>query len=194
MALPDTRASAQGRVGETMELRQSMAVPSGTPRNTSGRPAPWLNIKPPLPSEPADKPAPPLGTGGHVSFRSPHNVCSRTAHNNPGAHISILRCGHRPKDDRTTACHCFTMSGMRTAKTVSITLPPDLLAKAQEYAQREHRTMSDLFREALRRYMAGDQEWDSLLQRTRAKGKTVGVTSEADVERLSDEYRRSKRR
>jgi Arc/MetJ-type ribon-helix-helix transcriptional regulator len=86
------------------------------------------------------------------------------------------------------------MSGMRTAKTVSITLPPDLLAKAQEYAQREHRTMSELFREALRRYMAGDQEWDSLLQRTRAKGKTLGVTSEADVERLSDEYRRSKRR
>src|SRR5260370_6375178 len=44
---------------------------------------------------------------------------------------------------------------MRTAKTVSITLPPDLLLKAQELAQREHRTMSELFREALRRYMVG---------------------------------------
>ena len=30
------------------------------------------------------------------------------------------------------------MTDMRTAKTVSITLPPDLLAKAQELAQREH--------------------------------------------------------
>ena len=84
------------------------------------------------------------------------------------------------------------MSRMRTAKTVSITLPPDLLVKAQEYAQREHRTMSDLFREALRRYMTGDQEWSALLQRTRAKGSSLGVTSEADVERLSHEYRRSK--
>ena len=37
---------------------------------------------------------------------------------------------------------------MRTAKTVSITLPPDLLVKAQSYAEREHRTMSELFREA----------------------------------------------
>jgi Arc/MetJ-type ribon-helix-helix transcriptional regulator len=83
---------------------------------------------------------------------------------------------------------------MRTAKTVSITLPPDLLAKAQELAQREHRTMSELFREALRRYMAGDAQWDSLLTRTRAKGKALGVTSEADVERLSDEYRRDKKR
>ncbi len=50
---------------------------------------------------------------------------------------------------------------MRIAKTVSITLPPDLLAKAQELAQREHRTMSELFREALRRYMqGGDAAWE----------------------------------
>lgn len=86
------------------------------------------------------------------------------------------------------------MSSMRTAKTVSITLPPDLLLKAQEFAQLEHRTMSELFREALRRYMAGDQQWNALLQRTRAKGKALGITTEADIERLSDEYRRAKRR
>jgi len=83
---------------------------------------------------------------------------------------------------------------MRTAKTVSITLPPDLLLKAQEYAQIEHRTMSELFREALRRYMAGDPQWNALLQRTRAKGNALGIKNESDVERLSDEYRRAKRR
>jgi predicted DNA-binding protein len=82
---------------------------------------------------------------------------------------------------------------MRTAKTVSITLPPELLVKAQELAQREHRTMSELFREALRHYMVGDVQWDNLLTRTRAKGKELGITSETDVERLSDEYRRDKR-
>ena len=42
---------------------------------------------------------------------------------------------------------------MRIAKTVCITLPPDLLKKAQKLALREHRTMSELFREALRHYM-----------------------------------------
>jgi len=42
---------------------------------------------------------------------------------------------------------------MRIAKTVCITLPPDLLKKAQKIAVREHRTMSELFREALRHYM-----------------------------------------
>jgi hypothetical protein len=65
-------------------------------------------------------------------------------------------------------------SGMRTAKTVSITLPPDLLIMAQAFAQKEHRTMSELFRAALRRYMARDSDWDMLLKRTRAKGKRCG--------------------
>jgi len=82
---------------------------------------------------------------------------------------------------------------MRTAKTVSITLPPDLLVKAQAFAQREHRTMSELFREALRRYMTGDEVWENLLKHTRAQGKALGITSEADVERLVDEFRREKR-
>jgi len=83
---------------------------------------------------------------------------------------------------------------MRTAKTVSITLPPDLLIKAQELAEREHRTMSELFREALRRYMTSDPEWKALLKRTRATGKALGVASEKDVERLSDEFCQEKRR
>lgn len=83
---------------------------------------------------------------------------------------------------------------MRTAKTVSITLPPDLLAKAQELAEREHRTMSELFREALRRYMqSGDAAWEALLTRTRAQGRALGIATEQDVERLSDEYRRERR-
>lgn len=82
---------------------------------------------------------------------------------------------------------------MRTAKTISITLSPELLDKAQELARREHRTMSELFREALRRYRPIDSEWESLLRETRAIGKELGVASEADVERLSDEFRQQKR-
>jgi Arc/MetJ-type ribon-helix-helix transcriptional regulator len=54
--------------------------------------------------------------------------------------------------------------------------------------------MSELFREALRRYMTSDPQWDALLQRTRARGASLGIASEADVERMSDEYRRNKRR
>ena len=81
---------------------------------------------------------------------------------------------------------------MRTAKTISITLPPDLLVKAQKTAEREDRTISELFREALRRYIMADPEWDALLRRTHAAGKTLGIATEADVERLSDEFRRER--
>jgi hypothetical protein len=45
---------------------------------------------------------------------------------------------------------------MRIAKTLCITLPPDLLKKAQRIAAREHRSMSELVREALRHYMAAE--------------------------------------
>jgi predicted transcriptional regulator len=83
---------------------------------------------------------------------------------------------------------------MRTEKTLSITLPPDLLIKAQQLADREQRSISELCGEALRRYLLADSEWDSLLNRTREIGTTTGVQSEEDVERLSDEYRCERRR
>lgn len=85
------------------------------------------------------------------------------------------------------------MTSMRTAKTISITLPPELLAKAQEIAAREHRTMSELFREAIRRYKSVDPEWEALMQRGLEHGKRLGITSEDDVERMSDEWRAERR-
>jgi len=42
-------------------------------------------------------------------------------------------------------------------------LPPELLAKAQAIAKRENRTMSELFREALRQYKSPDPEWEALM-------------------------------
>jgi predicted transcriptional regulator len=88
------------------------------------------------------------------------------------------------------------MSSMRNARTISITLPPELLVKAQELARTEHRTISELFREALRHYLAqgsgADPAWDALLRRTRSSGKSLNIASEADVERLADEFRRDK--
>jgi predicted transcriptional regulator len=81
---------------------------------------------------------------------------------------------------------------MRTAKTISITLSPDLLVKAQKTAEREDRTISELFREALRRYLAADPEWEAVLRRTHATGKALGIATEADVERMSDEFRQDR--
>jgi hypothetical protein len=41
---------------------------------------------------------------------------------------------------------------MRTAKTLSISLPPEQFKAAERLARRENRTISELFREAFRRY------------------------------------------
>jgi predicted transcriptional regulator len=82
---------------------------------------------------------------------------------------------------------------MRIAKTISITLPPELLAKAQAIAKRESRTMSELFREALRQYKSPDPKWEALKAWGLEHGKALGIKSEDDVERMSDEWREDRR-
>jgi len=50
---------------------------------------------------------------------------------------------------------------MRTSKTVSITLPYGMIARATELAKIENRTMSELIREALRQYDR-QQQWTKI--------------------------------
>ena len=38
--------------------------------------------------------------------------------------------------------------------------------------------------------MTDDVKWNAVLKRTRAQGKRLGIKSGADVERLSDKFRR----
>jgi Arc/MetJ-type ribon-helix-helix transcriptional regulator len=47
---------------------------------------------------------------------------------------------------------------MRTTKSITISLPPEQLKKAERLARKQSRTMSELFREALRRYEQ-EVEW-----------------------------------
>lgn len=42
----------------------------------------------------------------------------------------------------------------RTTSTLTISLPPEMAAQLEEARKREHRTRSELIREALRRYFA----------------------------------------
>ena len=43
---------------------------------------------------------------------------------------------------------------MRTAKVISLSLPPDMEKEVQKVAREEHRTTSELLREAFRQYLA----------------------------------------
>ncbi len=67
---------------------------------------------------------------------------------------------------------------MRTTKTLSVTLPSEMLTRA-ELAKKENRTMNELVGEALRQYERKNW-WDEINAYGRAQATESGTT-EADV-------------
>lgn len=80
---------------------------------------------------------------------------------------------------------------MRTTKTISISLPPEMLKQAERVAKKEGRTKSELVREALRRYIQARQ-WEELNSYGRARARELGIREE-DIDRLIREYRTERR-
>jgi metal-responsive CopG/Arc/MetJ family transcriptional regulator len=78
---------------------------------------------------------------------------------------------------------------MRTTKVVSITLPPALFEQAQVLAKAENRTMSELMREALRRYQR-ERSLALAREHMKAVADQIGVHSDEDVVRIIHEFRR----
>jgi CopG family transcriptional regulator/antitoxin EndoAI len=79
---------------------------------------------------------------------------------------------------------------MRTSKILSLSLPPGLLREAERAAQKEGRTKSELFREALRRYLL--EEKVRRLQRYGARqAQKLGIKA-SDVQRIIEEYRKTR--
>ena len=82
---------------------------------------------------------------------------------------------------------------MRTTKTLSVTLPPEMLTRAEELAKKEHRTMSELVREALRQYERKSW-WDEMNDYGRKSAEAAGVKSELDVVDVIHAARQEKRK
>ena len=86
------------------------------------------------------------------------------------------------------------MATARRSKVYTISLPPELAQKAEALAQRDSRTMSELFREAFRTYSAQQartmlDELGEYAERRNPKGYT-----EADLPRLIQQVRAEKPR
>ena len=79
---------------------------------------------------------------------------------------------------------------MRATKTLSVSLPPAQFKDMERLAKRENRTMSELIREALRRYQA-ERELEAINKYGRAKAARLGF-SDADVIPLIHELRRER--
>ena len=79
---------------------------------------------------------------------------------------------------------------MRTTRILSLSLPPGLFRAAQRAARREGRARSELFREALRRYIQ-EQKWRGLQQYGASRAARRGLRP-ADVQSAIQQYRRGK--
>ena len=79
---------------------------------------------------------------------------------------------------------------MRTSKILSLSLPPTLLREAERVAKKEGRTKSELFREALRRYLQ-ERRWAALRRYGVQRARRLGL-KEVDVEPLIKEYRKGR--
>jgi Arc/MetJ-type ribon-helix-helix transcriptional regulator len=75
---------------------------------------------------------------------------------------------------------------MRTSKIVSISMPEAQVKAAEQLAKAENRTMSELMREALRRYQ--QERRDQIIEKYRRRSKERGLT-ENDVVRIIKSFR-----
>ena len=77
----------------------------------------------------------------------------------------------------------------RKSKVYTISLPPELAQRAEALAQRDSRTMSELFREAFRTYSALQARTTLDELGEYATGRNLKSYTEADVPRLIKEVR-----
>ena len=80
----------------------------------------------------------------------------------------------------------------RKSSILSISLPPDLASDLDSTARKEHRSRSELVREAVRQYVLLAR-WRTLRERAALKAVERRL-EEKDIERLVDEERSARRR
>jgi len=76
----------------------------------------------------------------------------------------------------------------RVTKTITLSLPPEMVDKIEELMKEEGRTRSELLREALRRY-AEEKEWKKLYRYGEMKAREKGMT-EDQIEDIIDARRK----
>ncbi|MBI5195463.1 MAG: ribbon-helix-helix protein, CopG family [Nitrospirae bacterium] len=78
---------------------------------------------------------------------------------------------------------------MRTTKVMTLSIPPEMLKEVDKLTKEEKRTKSELFREALRKYI-NDKRWQQIRQWGMKTAQGSGLSTEEDVDKLIHAYRR----
>jgi CopG family transcriptional regulator/antitoxin EndoAI len=80
---------------------------------------------------------------------------------------------------------------MRTTKVMTLSLPPEMVKEVEQIAKEEKRTKSELFREALRKYI-NDKNWQQIRQWGLKASQELGVSTEEEVDKLIHLHRKAK--
>ena len=81
---------------------------------------------------------------------------------------------------------------MKTS-TINLSIPRDLLEKADREAKKESRSRSELMREALRTYIDRQARWEIITNYAEAQVKKLGLVPD-DVEPAIQEIRKARKR
>jgi hypothetical protein len=75
---------------------------------------------------------------------------------------------------------------MPNAASISVTLPEELLSRARDAANKQHKSLDDVLRIALEREMERRRRFALMLEKTQEWGRQNGIRSEEDVERVAN--------
>ena len=81
---------------------------------------------------------------------------------------------------------------MRTTKVMTLSIPPDMVREVEQIISKENRTKSELFREALRKYI-NDKRWLQIRQWGLKASQEIGVSTEEEVNDLIHQHRKSRK-
>lgn len=74
-------------------------------------------------------------------------------------------------------------------QTFNISLPTELVKKADVVAKKEYRGRSELLREALRIYLEDQDVWENIFSSGKIMAKKTGVKNDSDINRIVRRYR-----
>lgn len=78
-------------------------------------------------------------------------------------------------------------------QTLNISLPSDLVKKADQLAKKEYRNRSELIREAIRVYLKDLQEWEDIFEYGKKQGKKMGIKNAEDINKIVSEFRHGRK-
>ncbi len=82
---------------------------------------------------------------------------------------------------------------MAEMETSAIALTPELMAKVAATAQTERRSVNELVAAAVKRYLHAQDNHEALVRWGHEYGRSLGINSDSDVERMADEWRAEQR-